>query len=394
MTDLSGEKETGYTRTVHSLRELIDIVTGRTFQANLPQEDAGLAEHLPFPFLGLVGQYEMKLALLLAIINPLVNGVLLYGPRGTAKTTSARSLVDLLPEVKRSLCFYGCLPEDIETGGMDAVCPECAKKWGEGQPLTRSDRVRLIELPLNAQLPDVVGGLDEHAQAHTRMRIRRGILAHADLNVLYADEVNLLDDNIVNALLDSSAAGSYTLRREQIAATYRSRFTLIGSMNPEEGNLRSQIMDRFGLRVIVRGLENDKERLEAYRRARAYRVNPRGTVAQYNEVTAAAREEIQLARNMLPRVEIPEEAAKSAIRVIRTLRIDSLRAEMTLFEAARAFAAAAGRTEVSPSDLRTVAPMALRLRRSAFMQQFFNSQTAEDQEVEKILNELIPSPEK
>lgn len=393
MAELSGEKETGYTRTVHSLRELVDIVTGRSFQANLPQEDAGLAEHLPFPFLGLVGQYEMKLALLLAIINPLVNGVLLCGPRGTAKTTSARSLIDLLPDVKRSLCFYGCLPEDVETGGMDAVCPDCAKKWAEGQPLTRTDRARLIELPLNAQLPDVVGGLDEHTQAHTRMRIRRGILAHADLNVLYADEVNLLDDNIVNALLDSSAAGSYTLRREQTAATYRSRFTLIGSMNPEEGILRSQIMDRFGLRVIVRGLETDEERLEAYRRARAYRVNPRETVNQYNEATAVAREEIQLARSLLPSVEVSNDTARSAIAVIRALGIDSLRAEMTLFEAARAFAAADGRTEVSPTDLRAVTPMALRLRRSAFIGEFFNNQSAEDQEVEKILNEHIPSPE-
>ena len=393
MTDLYSAKETGYTRTVQSLRELIDIVTGRSFQANLPQEDAGLAEHLPFPFLGLVGQYEMKLALLLTIINPLVNGVLLCGPRGTAKTTAARSLVDLLPDVKRSLCFYGCLPEDIETGGMDAVCPDCAKKWGEGKLLTRSDRVRLLELPLNAQLPDVVGGLDERADAHTRMRIRRGILAHADLNVLFADEVNLLDDNIVNALLDSSAAGAYTLRREQTSATYRSRFTLIGSMNPEEGSLRSQIMDRFGLRVIVRGLENDNERLEAYRRAKTYRINPRGTVAQFRDATDAAREEIQLAKNRLPQVEIADAVASAGIRVIRKLGIDSLRAEMTLFEAARALAAADGRAEVSPDDLRTVAPMALRLRRSAFIQQFFNGQTAEDQEVQKTLDEIIPSPE-
>jgi magnesium chelatase subunit I len=277
---------------------------------------------------------------------------------------------------------------------MDAVCPDCAKKWAEGLSLTRSDRVRLIELPLNAQLPDVVGGLDEHTQAHMRMRIRRGILAHADLNVLFADEVNLLDDNIVNALLDSSAAGSYTLRRELTAATYRSRFTLIGSMNPEEGSLRSQIMDRFGLRVIVRGLESDKERLEAYQRARAYRINPRQTVAQYSEVTRTAREEIQLARSLLSTVEIPEEIARSGIRVIRTLGIDSLRAEMTFFEAARAYAAADGRAVVTSSDLRTVAPMSLRLRRSAFMLQFFTGQSAEDQEVEKVLNELIPTVEK
>ena len=135
MSDLPEPKETGYTHAFNSLRELIDAVTGRSFQASLPQEDAGLAEVMPFPFLGLVGQTEMRLALLLAIINPLVNGVLLVGPRGTGKTTSARSLVDLLPNVKRSNCYYGCLPEDAETGGMDAICPDCAKKLGEGQPL-------------------------------------------------------------------------------------------------------------------------------------------------------------------------------------------------------------------------------------------------------------------
>jgi len=394
MSDFSGEKDGSYTRAVRSLRELIDIVTGRAFQDNLPQQDAGLAEHLPFPFLGLVGQFEMKLALLLAIINPLVSGVLLCGPRGTAKTTAARSLVDLLPDVQRSLCFYGCLPEDVETGGMDAVCPECAKKWAEDRPLTRIDRARLIELPLNAQLPDVIGGLDEHGQTHTRMRIRRGILAHADQNVLYADEVNLLADDIVNALLDSAAAGTYTLRREQTAATYRSRFTLIGSMNPEEGSLRSQIMDRFGLRVVVRGMENNEERLEAYRRARAYRINPRATVAQFDEATSAAREEILLARQLLPAVEIPPEVTTAGIRAIRSLGIDSLRAEMTLFEAARAYAAADGRATVSLPDLRAVAPMALRMRRSSFISGFFKQQIDEDQEVIHILDTVIAPVEK
>ena len=393
MTDLFGQKETGYTRTVSSLRELIDIVTGRSFQANLPQEDAGLAEELPYPYLALVGQYEMKLALLLAIINPLVNGVLLIGPRGTGKTTAARSLIDLLPNIHRSLCFYGCLPEDIENGGMDAVCPECAKKWGEGLPLTRSDRVRLIELPLNAQLEDVIGSLDDKAQDHVRMRIHRGILAHADRNVLYSDEINMLTDDIINALLDASSAGTYTLRRLHTFAAYRARFTLIGSMNPEEGDLRPQIMDRFGLRVIVRGLAQDEDRFEAYRRARAYRLNPRGTVAQYNEATAIARDEIQNARAMLPSVEIPDLVSRLGIHIIKQLGIDSLRAEITFFEAARAYAAADGRSEVLPADLRVVAPMALRLRRSAFITTFFENQAHNDQEVTQVLDACIPAKE-
>src|SRR5512142_173680 len=182
---------------IQSLRELMDLVTGQKFQEQLNQEDAGLAESLPFPFLGLVGQMEMKLALLIAVINPLVSGVLLVGPRGTGKTTIVRSLVNLLPYVRRSACYYGCLPEDIEAGGMDAVCPDCAKKYGEGQPLTKIDKGRLVELPLNARLEDVIGGWDERAMAQSHMRLKSGILKQADLNVLYCDEVNLLGDDII-----------------------------------------------------------------------------------------------------------------------------------------------------------------------------------------------------
>jgi magnesium chelatase subunit I len=188
----------------------------------------------------------MKLALLLALVNPAVGGVLLIGPRGTGKTTVVRSLVDLLPCVSRSLCYYGCLPEDIESGGMDAVCPDCARKFAEGQPLSVFDRVHLIELPLNARLDDVVGGLDERAALNERMRLKRGILAQADKNILYVDEVNLLAEEISDALLDAAAQGSFTVRRGPLSATYRSRFILIGSMNPEEGNLRPQILDRYG----------------------------------------------------------------------------------------------------------------------------------------------------
>ena len=383
-----GEKETGYVRTVRSLRELIDVVTGRAFEADLPHEDAGLADVMPFPFLALVGQQEMKLALLLSIINPLVSGVLLVGPRGTGKTTTARSLVELLPSVERSNCFYGCLPEDILSGGMDAVCPDCARKFGEGKPLTTSDRVRLIELPLHASIEDVVGWLDDKAEAHKRVRLQRGILANADLNVLYVDEVNLLSDDIVNAILDAASSGVYTVRQGAISASYRARFNLVGSMNPEEGNLRPQIMDRFGLRVIVHGLDDPAERIEAYQRSRAYRVNPRAAVAQFQPETLLARDEIQAARNLLGRVEIPPAVTQAGTAIIQEMRIDSLRAEITLFEAARALAAADGRPQVSLDDLRLVAPMALRLRRSEFMVDYFEHRRNEDDELHKLIQKM------
>ena len=375
-----------------SLRELIDRVSGRGLISQMTAEDAGLAEILPFPFLAMVGQPEMKLALILALVNPTLGGVLLIGPRGTGKTTAVRSLIDLLPQVPRSICHYGCMPEDVEAGGIDAVCPDCARKYAAGEPLAKPDRVRLVELPLNARIEDVVGGLDERAAVHERMRIRRGILSQADRNILYIDEVNLLSDEIIDAILDAAAQGSYSVRRGPVTATYRSRFTLIGSMNPEEGRLRPQIMDRFGLRLMVRGLSESDERLEAYRRVQAYLTNPRQTVALYTPETGLLREEIQSSRDLIKRVSLPDDIAQLGLSIIRELQIDSLRAEITLFEAARAYAAADGRDQVIASDLYEVAPMTLRARRSSFMVEFFNNQQTEETEIRTLIDRVLKTP--
>jgi magnesium chelatase subunit I len=371
-----------------TLKELVDYVSGKNLPSATPEE--GLrTEALPFPFLAIVGQQEMKLALLLGLINPAVGGILLIGPRGTAKTTAVRSLLDILPKVERSLCYYGCLPEDVEAGGVDAICPDCARKYAEGQPLTAPDRVRLVELPLNARLEDVVGGIDERAAVtHERLRIRRGILAQADRNLLYIDEINLLANDIVDAILDAAAQGSYTVRRGPVSATYRARFVLIGSMNPEEGKLRPQILDRFGLRVVVKGLDKMGERLEAYRRVHSYLNNPRAMTASYSEEMFAAAEEIQSARSRLLNVTLPDNIARPAISLVQKMGIDSLRAEITWFEAARAYAAADGREAVSNQDLQAVAPMALRLRRSKFMTEYFGDQKDEEEEMDILLSGL------
>lgn len=371
-----------------SLKELVDHISGRDL-SHLATEDAGLSETIPFPFLAIVGQREMKLALLLGLINPAIGGILLVGPRGTAKTTAVRSLLDILPKVERSLCRYGCLTEDIESGGIDAVCPDCARKYAEGNQLSAPDRVRLVELPLNTNLEDVIGSIDEQAVTHERMRIRRGILAQADRNLLYIDEINLLPDEIVDAILDAAAQGMYTVRRGPISATYRARLVLIGSMNPEEGHLRPQILDRFGLRVMVRGLENESERWEAYRRVHAYLNNPRGVSAAYASETVETASEIQLARQRLPKVLVPEKVARPAVHMIQELGIDSLRADITLFEAARAYAAADGRNRVKPSDLKVVAPITLRMRRSKFMTDYFNSRAIEEEELAASLDKML-----
>jgi magnesium chelatase subunit I len=383
--ELQSEPKDRVAHPIRSLRELIDFVSGKSLPPLSP-EDGRATESLPFPFLAVIGQQEMKLALLLGLINPNVGGILLIGPRGTAKTTAVRSLLNLLPHVERSTCFYGCLPEDIEVGGIGAVCPDCAKKYGEGIPLTAPDPVRLIELPLNARIEDVVGGIDERAAAHERMRIRRGILAQADRNLLYIDEINLLGDDIVDSILDAAAQGSYTVRRGPLAATYRSRFVLIGSMNPEEGRLRPQILDRFGLRVLVRGLEDAGERLEAYRRVQAYLANPRQMVGQFSAEMEAAASEIRSARERLPKVVVPDKVANPAIKLVQQMGIDSLRAEITWFESARAYVAADGRDEVTFEDLKAVAPMTLRLRRSQYMTEYFKGQLGEEKEMSALLN--------
>jgi magnesium chelatase subunit I len=374
---------------VRTLRELIDLVSGRNVQRTELAEDAGLAEVMPFPFMAVVGQMEMKLALLLAVINPNIGGLLLIGPRGIGKTTAVRSLTGLTPQIRRSTCYYGCTEEEVESGGLDAICPDCAQKFAEGKPLTRSDQVRLVELPLNSRLEDVIGGLDERALVHERLRLKRGILSQADQNILYIDEVNLLSNEIVDSILDAAAQGQYTIRRGPNSATYKAQFTLIGSMNPEEGNLRPQIMDRFGLRVLVRGLEDSRARQEVYQRVRSYRANPRSLIDQFASETEIALNEIQAARHILPDVELPETVIRYGIELIRTLQIDSSRAEITLFEAARACAAADNRTTVLLEDLQTVAPMCLRLRRSAFITKFFAERAPEENELAALIDKKI-----
>jgi magnesium chelatase subunit I len=382
----------GFVPQFRTLRELIDQITGKAHWQPTEMGDAGLAELLPFPFLALVGQREMKLALLIALVNPAVGGVLLIGPRGTGKTTAVRSLVDLLPETPRSLCYYGCMPDDIEIGGIEAVCPDCARKFAMGEPLFKLDKVHLVELPLNARLDDVVGGIDERLAAQDRLRMRKGILAQADRNLLYVDEVNLLADEVVDAILDASAQGSYTVRRGPLSATFRSRFVLIGSMNPEEGRLRPQIMDRFGLRVVVHGLTESSDRLEVYRRVQAYQAQPRSVVRQFAEETAFVQNEIQFLRDTFSEVTLPDQVAGFGLELINRLKLDSSRAEITLFEAARAFATLDSRKEVTEQDIFEVAPMTLRMRRSVYMEEYFSNQEKEEKELTALLQGLQRTP--
>ena len=372
------------------LLEILQQRTAATMLRATAPPDVLSGQVAAFPFLALVGQAEMKTALVLNIINPVVGGVLLIGPRGTGKTTAVRGLVDLMPPVRRSLCPYGCEMEAVETWGVDAICPNCAAKLARGEELTGLDRMRLVELPLHARLEDVIGGVNERlAVEQQRIHLERGILAHAHRNLLYIDEVNLLDDMIVDAILDAAAQGRVTVRRGPLVATYPAELILVGSMNPEEGQLRPQIHDRFGLRVVVGGLYDLSERLEIYRRVRAFRESPHRLLAAFLEDTVTFGQEIAKARELLPKVDLLPEAERLALRLIQELEIPSHRAEITTLEAARAHAAADGRQVATTDDVAAVAAMALRQRRSEFIRKYCDLAQEEEQEIRTAWHNLV-----
>lgn len=368
--------------------QLLDLLLNSPAQkvVDAPNSDPGVADNLSFPFLAIVGQPEMKLALLLSLVNNHIGGVLLLGPRGTAKTTAVRSLTDILPRTRRSLCPNGCTEELLDKEGMDGICKSCQQKAGYGQPLTDTMAVRMIELPLNTRLEDVVGGINERiALEQQRIRLERGLLSLADGNLLYIDEVNLLPDAITDAILDAAGQGQYTVRRGPLKLTYRAQFTLIGSMNPEEGRLRPQILDRFGLRAVVKGLPSPDLRYQAYEQAVWYRRDPAGMIATYLDQTIILAQEIEQARQRLPAVTISLAARELGLELVQRAAIDSNRAEITLFEAARAYAASAERDVVSAEDIKAVALLALRLRRSPALEQFLQAQEAEDQQLRRFI---------
>jgi magnesium chelatase subunit I len=297
----------------------------------------------PFPLLALVGQPELKTALILGLVNPGIGGVLLSGPYGVGKSTAVRGLLDILPVVERD-----------NDGGT-----------------TRHERMRLVELPLNARIDDVVGGINERvALEQGRVQIEEGVLAKAHRNLLYVDEINLLDQAVLDAILDAAAQGRATVRRGAVTRLFPAQFVLIGSMNPEEGSLRPQILDRFGLRVWVAPLADAQERLEVYRRTQAFRNDPLLFRRAYNAQTAALADEVSAAREILPHVTVPAPIEELALALIQDLHIPSHRAEIALLEAARARAASDFRTAVNADDLRQIAPLALRQRRSSALDAF------------------------
>lgn len=334
-------------------------------------------QKLLFPFVSIVGQEEMKKALLLNIIDPGIGGALIKGEKGTAKSTTVRSLAQILPsKVSAEGCPFHCDP-----GNPDRLCPYCSEKLDtEGSLDGVEEPMMVVDLPLSATEDRVAGTLDiEHVLKTGEKKFEPGVLAQANGNLLYVDEVNLLDDHIVDLLLDSAAMGVNYVEREGVSFTHPSRFVLVGTMNPEEGELRPQLLDRFGLSVDVRGDRDTAKRMEVVRRRMAFDSDPKGYTARVQAETDAMRASIVAARRALPTVEVGDDILEAVVNVTTHFGVDGHRADITMMKAARANAALEGRPSVAKGDIIAVASLVLshRMRRRPFEEAAFDMEELE-----------------
>ncbi|MFD7275836.1 putative cobaltochelatase [Streptomyces sp. NPDC059862] len=315
----------------------------------------------PFPFTAVVGQDDLRLALLLNAVSPAVGGVLVRGEKGTAKSTAVRALSALLPQVPVVAgCRFSCDP-----AAADPSCPDGPHESGPGV----SRPARMVELPVGASEDRLVGALDiERALAEGVKAFEPGLLADAHRGILYVDEVNLLHDHLVDLLLDAAAMGASYVEREGVSVRHAARFLLVGTMNPEEGELRPQLLDRFGLTVEVAASREPDQRVEIVRRRLAYDDDPADFAARWADEETAVRARIVAARELLPSVRLGDGALRQIAATCAAFEVDGMRADIVMARTATALAAWAGRTDVLAEDVRQAALLALphRRRRNPF----------------------------
>jgi magnesium chelatase subunit D len=316
----------------------------------------------PYPFTAVVGMQDLRLALVLSAISPAIGGVLVRGEKGTAKSTMVRALAGLLPSVAVvEGCRFSCDPDS-----PDPACPDAPH--GAGAPAHRRP-AKLVELPVGAAEDRVVGSLNlERALGEGVTDYQPGLLAAAHRGLLYVDEVNLLHDHLVDTLLDAAAMGRATVEREGVSVSHAARFVLIGTMNPEEGELRPQLLDRFGLTVEVASSRDPEQRVQVVRRRLAYEADPESFAARYADEDAALAAEIHAAQGLLPSVTLPDDALRQIAEVCASFEVDGMRADIVTARTAVAHAAWSGRDEVTTEDIRVAARLALphRRRRNPF----------------------------
>lgn len=306
----------------------------------------------PYPFTAVVGQDDLRLALLLNAVSPAVGGVLVRGEKGTAKSTAVRALATLLPEIGVVPgCRFSCDPI-----APDPTCPDAPHEPG----VAMSRPARMVELPVGASEDRLVGALDiERALAEGVKAFEPGLLAAAHRGILYVDEVNLLHDHLVDLLLDAAAMGASYIEREGVSVRHAARFLLVGTMNPEEGELRPQLLDRFGLTVEVAASREPDQRVEVVRRRLAYDDDPAAFAASWGDEETAVRQRIVAARTLLPRVRLGDSALRQIATVCSAFEVDGMRADIVMARTATALAAWAGRTDVLAEDVRQAALLAL-----------------------------------
>jgi magnesium chelatase subunit I len=316
-----------------------------------------------YPFSAIVGQDDMKLALILNAIQPAIGGVLIRGEKGTAKSTAVRALAAVLPElIVVSDCPFSCPPDQPES-----MCASCRERLEQGETLpTTRRRMRVVDLPINASEDRVVGTLDlEYALREGRRRFEPGVLADANRGILYVDEVNLLDDYVVDVLLDAAAMSVNIVEREGVSFSHPARFMLVGTMNPEEGELRPQLTDRFGLCIDITSLHDIRQRVEIVERRERYETSPTDFLAEYAPAEQELSARIARAAQTEQRVAVPGDIAELIARINIELDVDGHRGDIVMRRAAQTYAAYLSESQVTPEHVYTVAPMALahRLKR-------------------------------
>ena len=324
-----------------------------------------------YPFAAIVGQDKMKLGLILNIINPTISGVLIRGEKGTAKSTAVRALADILPMIQ---VVRGC-PYQLRKPLGGEMCADCMNLEcrnaveNNEQPDMKERKVRVVELPVGATEDRVVGTMDlEHALKKGEKRVEPGILAAAHRGILYVDEVNLLDDHVVDVLLDSAAMGVNTVEREGVSFTHPARFTLVGTMNPEEGELRPQLLDRFGLCVNIEGILDPEQRVQVMERRAAFDEAPEQFCEQWKDESAAVVEKITRAIDLFPSVTIDRKLMLEIANYCLEVGVDGHRGDIITLKTAKTIAAYEGRSEVVSQDIDLAVELVLphRVRRQPF----------------------------